>query len=145
MTANTVTFPSLCSSVLCLPRSRWLCLCSWAAQHPGVVFPQMFRPRMHPGSSVPLWDLLPEGRGCTFMPCLQDMTSVPNPPVGQQRGGTASRNPAVTMSPPLPSSCYSALYSYWCQGCLFKEQMNLPQESPVLGLHVLLIKIAFNY
>lgn len=109
--SSKVAFPSPCSSEQCVRSpSRWPCLYSPAAQHPEVLVPRC----LDPGPIVtrvcpPEWDLLPEGRGYTFMPCPQDVTSVPALPGGQQYGDTASRDPAVTPWQAIPTQPFFLL------------------------------------
>lgn len=138
VTANKVAFPSPHSSERRVRTpSRCLCLYSRAAWHPGVLIPQMFRPRTHRGSCLSLvgisfqrredarsWLVLRTWPVC--LPCLQDSSEVALP------AGTP-----LSPGAPLAKQFLLSPFSYWCQGCLFKEQMNLPQECPVSGLRVL--------
>lgn len=93
--------------------------------------------------SISVWNLLPDGRGCTSMPCPQEVSSL-----CCLWESSEVALPAGTPLPwgfPLAKEFFPALFSTVAKDVCFKEPMNLPQESLVLGLHVLLIKIAFNF
>lgn len=144
MTANKVAFPSLHSTECCAhSASRWLGVlsrgtASWGPHAPGV---------LDPGSLIAHEYLCVESPSRwegMHIPALSSGSFQPTLPVGEQWGGTASRDSTAMGIPPC-QAVLSSPFFYWCQGCLFKEPMNLPQESIVLGLHVLLIKIAFNF
>lgn len=77
MTANKVAFPPLHSSeiVLTLPPDGWVC----PLEEHSILsssWPRCFRPRKPCGPWVSVWNLLPDGRGCTFMPCPQQVSSL---------------------------------------------------------------------